>query len=48
MTLAHLDAVHALARRLVREQAEDLVQETCSRRTPPGTARRLAIRVPGW
>jgi len=28
MTLAHLDAVHALARRLVREQAEDLVQET--------------------
>jgi len=28
MTLAHLDAVHALARRLVREHAEDLVQET--------------------
>jgi len=28
MTLAHLDAVHALARRLVRDHAEDLVQET--------------------
>lgn len=28
MTLAHLDAVHALARRLVRDDAEDLVQET--------------------
>lgn len=28
LTLAHLDAVHALARRLVRAQAEDLVQET--------------------
>ncbi len=28
MTLAHLDVVHALARRLVRGQAEDLVQET--------------------
>lgn len=28
VTLAHLDAVHALARRLVRGQAEDLVQET--------------------
>ena len=28
MTLAHLDAVHALARRLVRDQADDLVQET--------------------
>jgi len=27
-TLAHLDAVHALAWRLVREHAEDLVQET--------------------
>lgn len=28
LTLAHLDAVHALARRLVRDSAEDLVQET--------------------
>jgi len=28
MTLAHLDVVHALARKLVRHQAEDLVQET--------------------
>jgi len=28
MTLAHLDMVHALARKLVRDQAEDLVQET--------------------
>lgn len=28
LTLAHLDAVHALARRLVRDHAEDLVQET--------------------
>ena len=28
MTLAHLDAVHALARRLVRDHADDLVQET--------------------
>jgi len=28
MTLAHLDAVQGLARRLVREHAEDLVQET--------------------
>ena len=28
MTLAHLDVVHALARKLVRGQAEDLVQET--------------------
>lgn len=28
LTLAHLDAVHALARRLVRDNAEDLVQET--------------------
>ncbi len=28
MTLAHLDVVHALARRLLRGQAEDLVQET--------------------
>lgn len=28
VTLAHLDAVHALARRLVRNHADDLVQET--------------------
>lgn len=28
LTLAHLDAVHALSRRLVRDRAEDLVQET--------------------
>lgn len=28
LTLAHLDAVHALSRRLVRDHAEDLVQET--------------------
>jgi len=28
ITLAHLDAVHALARRLVRGNAQDLVQET--------------------
>lgn len=28
MTLTHLDAVHALARRLVRDGGEDLVQET--------------------
>ncbi len=28
VTLAHLDAVHALARRLVEQRADDLVQET--------------------
>ena len=51
MTLAHLDAVHALARRLVREHAEDLVQETWLKAyaawtgTPPRDARAWLVTI---